>query len=91
MFRRKRARQLCTSLITETKPNGWPIAVQTRFRPLVATTLTTIAGLLPLALLDPFWESLAVTIIGGLVSSTILVLVALPFFWIALEQRTTSA
>ena len=66
-------------------------AVQTRFRPLVATTLTTIAGLLPLALLDPFWESLAVTIIGGLVSSTILVLVALPFFWIALERRTTSA
>jgi multidrug efflux pump subunit AcrB len=65
-------------------------AVQTRFRPLVATTLTTIAGLLPLALLDPFWESLAVTIIGGLVSSTILVLVALPFFWIALGRRTAS-
>ncbi len=61
-------------------------ALSTRFRPLLATTLTTIAGLLPLALLDPFWESLAVTIIGGLLSSTLLVLLALPFFWMALDR-----
>ncbi len=61
-------------------------ALATRFRPLVATTLTTIASLLPLALSDPFWESLAVTIIGGLISSTVLVLLALPFFWMALDR-----
>ncbi|MEL7207649.1 MAG: efflux RND transporter permease subunit, partial [Actinomycetota bacterium] len=33
-------------------------AVRRRFRPLVATSLTTVAGLLPLALSDPFWEAL---------------------------------
>ncbi|MDG2114400.1 MAG: efflux RND transporter permease subunit, partial [Actinomycetota bacterium] len=30
-------------------------AIEHRFRPLLATTLTTVAGLLPLALSDPFW------------------------------------
>ena len=53
-------------------------AVTRRFRPLVATTLTTVVGLLPLALSDPFWESLGFTFIGGLVSSTFFVLLAFP-------------
>jgi len=33
------------------------------------TTITTVAGLLPLSLADPFWESLGFTLMGGLVSS----------------------
>jgi len=61
-------------------------AVRRRFRPLVATTLTTVAGILPLALSDPFWESLGFTIIFGLLSSTFLVLVAFPYFYLALER-----
>ncbi|MEM7340821.1 MAG: efflux RND transporter permease subunit [Actinomycetota bacterium] len=60
-------------------------AVRKRFRPLVATSLTTVAGLLPLALSDPFWEALGYTIIFGLLSSTFLVLIAYPFFYLALE------
>ncbi len=60
-------------------------AVRRRFRPLVATTLTTVAGLLPLALSDPFWEALGYTIIFGLLSSTFLVLVAFPYFYLSLE------
>ncbi len=60
-------------------------AIRRRFRPLVATTLTTVAGVLPLTLSDPFWEPLGSTIIFGLVSSTVLVLVAFPYFYLALE------
>ncbi len=64
-------------------------AVERRFRPLVATTITTVVGLLPLALSDPFWESLSFTLIGGLVSSTILVLLAFPVFYLAVEKVRT--
>ncbi len=60
-------------------------AVQQRFRPLVATTLTTVGGLLPLALSDPFWEGLAFTIIFGLLSSTFLVLLSFPYYYLAVE------
>ena len=60
-------------------------AVEKRFRPLVVTTATTVAGLLPLALSDPFWEALCFVLIGGLVSSTVLVLVSFPALYLALE------
>ena len=64
-------------------------AVTTRFRPLIATTITTVVGLLPLALSDPFWESLGFTLMGGLVSSTVLVLVCFPSFYLGLESVRT--
>ena len=64
-------------------------AVTKRFRPLVATTITTVAGLLPLSLSDPFWESLGFTLMGGLVSSTVLVLLAFPAFYLGLEAIRT--
>jgi multidrug efflux pump subunit AcrB len=60
-------------------------AVRQRFRPLVATSFTTVAGLLPLALADPFWEGLAFTIIFGLLSSTFLVLLSFPYYYLAIE------
>lgn len=56
-------------------------AVKQRFRPLITTTMTTIFALLPLAIFDPFWQPLAVVIIGGLLSSTILVILAFPFYY----------
>lgn len=61
-------------------------ALRRRFRPLVATSLTTVGGLLPLALSDPFWEALAFTIIFGLLSSTFLVIVSFPYYYLALEK-----
>jgi multidrug efflux pump subunit AcrB len=64
-------------------------AVERRFRPLVATTCTTVVGLLPLALSDPFWESFSFTLIGGLISSTLLVVVAFPVFYLAVEAVRT--
>lgn len=64
-------------------------AVESRFRPLVATTITTIAGLLPLSISDPFWESLGFTLMGGLVTSTILVLISFPAYYLGLEAVRT--
>ena len=61
-------------------------AIRRRFRPLVATSLTTVGGLLPLALSDPFWEPLAFTIIFGLLSSTFLVLFAFPYYYLGIEE-----
>ena len=66
-------------------------AVTSRFRPLVATTLTTIVGLLPLSISDPFWESLGFTLMGGLLTSTLLVLVSFPAFYLGLEAVRTPA
>ncbi len=61
-------------------------AVERRFRPLIATTLTTVVGLLPLALTNPFWEALSFTLIGGLISSTTMVLLAFPVFYLTIEK-----
>ncbi|MGB3735812.1 MAG: efflux RND transporter permease subunit [Ilumatobacter sp.] len=66
-------------------------AVTSRFRPLVATTITTVVGLLPLSLSDPFWESLGFTLMGGLISSTFLVVLSFPAFYLALEAVRTPA
>jgi len=64
-------------------------AVTSRFRPLITTTITTVVGLLPLALSDPFWESLGFTLMGGLVSSTVFVLLCFPAFYLGLESVRT--
>ncbi len=61
------------------------MALQMRLRPLITTTITTVVALLPLALTDPFWESLAFTIIFGLVSSTIFVILSFPFYYLVVE------
>ena len=60
-------------------------ASRKRFRPLLATSITTVVALLPLALTDPFWEALAFTIIFGLLSSTFLVIISFPYYYLALE------
>ena len=57
-------------------------ALRERFRPLVITTLTTILALLPLALNDFFWQNLALTIIWGLISSTVLVILVFPYCYL---------
>jgi HAE1 family hydrophobic/amphiphilic exporter-1 len=61
------------------------LAVKARFRPLIATSLTSVLALIPLALSDPFWEGLAFTLIFGLLSSTFLVVVSFPYFYLAAE------
>lgn len=55
---------------------------RSRLRPVLMTTLTTVLGMLPLALSNSqgseMWKSMAVTVIGGLTISTILTLVLIP-------------
>jgi multidrug efflux pump subunit AcrB len=60
-------------------------AVEERFRPLLATSATAVFSLLPLALTSPFWESLAFTLIFGLLSSTALVLLVFPYYYLGGE------
>lgn len=55
---------------------------KSRLRPVLMTTLTTILGMLPLAISSAqgseMWKPMAITVIGGLTVSTILTLVIVP-------------
>jgi HAE1 family hydrophobic/amphiphilic exporter-1 len=63
-----------------------------RVRPILMTTFTTVFGLLPLVLFAQsqdanIWNSLALATIGGLISSTLFVLVAIPVAYRYLVAR----
>ena len=63
-----------------------------RVRPILMTTLTTVFGLLPLVLFAPsqdqnIWNALALATIGGLISSTLFVLLAIPVAYRYLVAR----
>ncbi|MBC7581376.1 efflux RND transporter permease subunit [Aeromicrobium sp.] len=60
-------------------------ALGERFRPLVATSLTAVVSLIPLAVTSPFWEGLAVVLIFGLLSSTTLVILVFPYYYLGGE------
>ena len=57
-------------------------ASETRFKPIILTTLTTIFGLLPLTLSGSnLWSPLGWAIIGGMISSTLLTLLIVPILY----------
>ena len=61
-----------------------------RLRPILMTAATTIIGLLPLAIRGPntagiFYYPLARTVMGGLMSSSILTLLVLPYINLGVE------
>jgi multidrug efflux pump subunit AcrB len=60
-------------------------ALGERFRPLIATSLTAVASMIPLALTSPFWEGLMVVLIFGLLSSTFLVIIVFPYYYLGVE------
>jgi len=66
-------------------------AAQSRLRPILMTTLTTTLGMLPLALgLGEGAElraPMAVTVIGGLLSATLLTLVVIPVMYQAFDRK----
>lgn len=64
-------------------------ALAERFRPLVATSLTAVVSLIPLAITSPFWEGLTVVLIFGLLSSTFLVITVFPYYYLAAEFLRT--
>ena len=66
-----------------------------RMRTVLMTALLAMLGLLPMALSHGIGSEtqkpLAVVIIGGLISATLLVLVVLPTLYLALAQREAAA
>lgn len=77
----------------ETTYDAIVTASATRLRPILMTTLTTILGLVPSALAlgegTEIQQPLAVVVIGGLLSSTLLTLVVIPvmYSWFDPETR----
>ena len=62
-----------------------------RLRPILMTAITTIFGLIPLALstytvANAYIDSLAVVVIGGLATSTLFTLLALPVWYTFVED-----
>ncbi len=59
-----------------------------RVRPIFLTTSTTVLGMLPLVILQVeegkkyIWSSLALSAVGGLISSTIFILISIPIFYL---------
>jgi len=61
-----------------------------RLRPIILTTSTTVLALIPMALdrseASSLWSPLAITVIGGLLFSTILTLILVPSIYIIFED-----
>jgi HAE1 family hydrophobic/amphiphilic exporter-1 len=62
-----------------------------RMRPILMTTVTTIAGLLPLVLFSEaadanIWNALGFALIGGLATSAVLVLTVTPVLYFLFER-----
>jgi multidrug efflux pump subunit AcrB len=58
------------------------MSAETRFVPIVLTTLTTVGGLLPLTLTNSsLWSPLGWVIVGGLLVSTLLTLLVVPVLY----------
>jgi len=56
-------------------------AGETRFNPVLATTLTTISGVLPLAFKESYYAQFSFSLIFGLMVTTILTLIFIPTFY----------
>lgn len=64
---------------------------KSRLRPVLMTTLTTILGMMPMALAasqgSEFWKPMAITVIGGLTVSTVFTLVIVPVVYSVVSGR----
>ena len=63
-----------------------------RVRPILMTTGTTVLGLLPLVVFgepgtEGLWRALALATMGGLVASTLFVLVTLPALYVVVNPK----
>jgi len=62
-----------------------------RLRPIIATTITTLVGLVPLALSDPMWTPLCAAIIFGLIASTVIAVLIVPCLYFLLTRQPAEA
>lgn len=87
--------------INQNRAAGLPIseaiysAAESRLRPVLLTTITTIAGLLPLTLNlasgGEFWVPLGVAIISGLCVSSLLTLFVIPILYSLFERESVGS
>jgi CzcA family heavy metal efflux pump len=88
---------LLVEYVNELRRHGVPLeeavprAGRIRLRPILMTTLTTVVGLLPMALA---WgvgteanQPLAIAVIGGLLVSTFFTLILIPTLYVSFERR----
>ena len=66
-------------------------AIKVRLRPIILTTITTMLGLLPMALGIPsysiVWGTMASTFVTGLGTATLLTLTVVPVLWDLIQAR----
>lgn len=70
------------------------VSGKARFKPILSTSITTIFGVLPLTVTDPFWQGLGTSLMTGLVCSTIGTLLVFPVLLTAADwllQKISSA
>ncbi|MCZ6653563.1 MAG: efflux RND transporter permease subunit, partial [Planctomycetota bacterium] len=87
---------LLVSFINGERARGAPVrqavihACKIRLRPIMLTTVTTVIGLLPMAMgvggYNKIWSPFATCICWGLTAATILILVMLPAFYLIVED-----
>lgn len=78
----------------ETQKNATPEALildtaESRLRPILLTTITTVVGMIPLTLVSAMWAPLAFTIAFGLLYGTLLTLVYIPLLSYRRELKET--
>ena len=86
--------------INQRRRQGAPVkeaireACLVRLRPILMTTITTVLGMVPLAMGwgagAEFQRALAVTVIGGLTTSTILTLFVVPIIYDLVQKDRTA-
>ncbi|MCK4426202.1 MAG: efflux RND transporter permease subunit, partial [Deltaproteobacteria bacterium] len=82
---RRRGMELNEAIVT---------AGKTRLRPVLMTSLTTIFGMVPLALSrgegSEVWNALGITVIGGLLVSGLVTLILVPLLYSLVHQRKSA-
>ncbi|OQX93625.1 MAG: hypothetical protein B6I17_02095 [Tenericutes bacterium 4572_104] len=63
--------------------------VKTRFTPVFATSITTIGGILPLAVFNSTYGQLGIALISGLITSTLLTLLVIPVIYYMMDSLVT--
>jgi len=58
-----------------------------RVQPIFLTTITTVAGILPLAMSEPIWGGLGFVIVFGLSTSTVLTLLIIPIMYASTGEK----